>query len=143
MKTAASFCLPCTGKIKILVVEDEPTIGMMMACLLTDAGCRVEVVRDSETALRLARDGKFDLIAIDLVLPGISAFEFCGRLKQNVRLRDLPFLFVAGSADEEDRRRAFALGAVDYIIKPFYLADFVSRVLSHTGIKTSCIGFSS
>jgi two-component system phosphate regulon response regulator PhoB len=135
-KTVASR-LSGPGAVKILVAEADSGIGAMMAHLLTDAGCQAEVALDCETALRMAREENFDLIIIDLASPASRGCELCRRLKQNASLRKIPFLFVAGSPDKKDRQRAFALGAVDYILKPFSLVDFVSRILSHTRLKTS------
>jgi len=137
MNTIAAARCFASGLVKILVVEEDPEIGMMMALLLTDAGCLVEVVRNGDTAMRLEPEHGFDLIIIDLVIHGTSGFELCDRLKENVWLRDIPVLFVAGSPDDKDRRQAFVHGAADFFVKPFSPMNFVARVLSHTRIKTA------
>lgn len=120
-----------TGKAKILIVEDETSVAMMMAYVLNHAGCEVQVAWNAEKAMRLAQDGDFDLITLDIDLPGTSGFEICSRLKQNSCLRDIPVIFVSGRPHEEDRRHAFELGAVDFIIKPFEVTDLIFRIISH------------
>ena len=137
MNTIAAARRFASGAVKILVVEEDPGVGMMMALLLTDAGCLVEVVRNAAAAMRLAPEQRFALIIIDLVLHGASGFELCDLLKKNTRLRDIPVLFVAGSPDEKSRRQAFVHGAADYFVKPFFPMNFVARVLSHIRIETA------
>jgi DNA-binding response OmpR family regulator len=123
-----------TGKVKILIVEDQMAVAMMMVYLLTQAGCETEVAATGKKAMQLAEGENFDLITLDVDLPGISGFEVCSRLKANSHLHDTPVVFVSGHPQEECRQRAIELGAVDYITKPFDALDFASRILSH--IKT-------
>lgn len=120
-----------TVKPRILVVEAETAVAMMMVHLLTRAGCGVEVVTTVKKGMRLAQKEEFDLITLDVDLPGASGFEICSRLKQNPRLQDTPVVFVSGHPCEEARLRAFDLGAVDYIIKPFDPTDFIFRIMCH------------
>ena len=117
-------------KVKILIIEDQTSVAMMMTYLLTRAGCEVQAAHTAEQGMRLAQDGDFDLITLNMVLPGISGFEICRRRKQNPHLCDTPVVLVSGHPCEEDQRRAFELGAVDYIIKPFNAMGFASRILS-------------
>jgi DNA-binding response OmpR family regulator len=120
-----------TGKVKILIIEDETSVAMMMAHVLHRAGCEVRAAWNAEKAMRLAQDGDFDLITLDIDLPGTSGFEICSRLKQNPQLRDVPVVFVSGCSHAEDRQRAFELGAVDYIEKPFEVTDLIFRIILH------------
>ena len=124
-----------TSQPKILIVEDDTPLAMMMVSLLTRAGCDVQTAWNAEKAIRLAEGEDFDLITLDVDLPRTSGFEICSRLKENPSLRDTPIVFVSGRPHEEDRQRAFELGAVDYITKPFAAMNFSSRILSH--IKTA------
>jgi len=118
-------------KIKILIVEDEAAVAMMMAYLLNRVGCEVQGAWNAEKALRLAQDGNFDLITLDISMPGTNGFLICQQLKQIAHLKDTPIIFVSGNIFEEDQQRAFELGAVDYIEKPFDASDFISRILLH------------
>jgi DNA-binding response OmpR family regulator len=119
-----------TPKAKILIVEDETSVAMMMVFLLSRAGCEVQAACNAEKAMRLAQDDNFDLITLDVDLPGMNGFEICRRLKEDARLRQTPIVFISGRPGEEDVRRGLELGAVDYIIKPFDVADFIFRITS-------------
>lgn len=120
-----------TGKTKILIVEDETPVAMMMVFLLHRAGCEVETATNAEQAMRLVQAADFDLITLDIDLPGGSGFEIFARLKKLSRWQNTPVVFVSGRPYEEDQQRARELGAVDFILKPFEVKDFVSRILGH------------
>ena len=117
-------------KAKILVVEDEPGASLMMVFLLTQAGCDVQTAWNAEKALRLAQTEKFDLITLDVDMPGINGFELFQRLKQIPHLIETPVVFVSGRATIENQQHALDLGAADFIEKPFDTQDFLSRILS-------------
>jgi CheY-like chemotaxis protein len=118
-------------KVKILVVDDQTSVVMMLAYLLTHAGCDVQAAWNGENALRLANETEFDLITLDISMPGMDGFEVCRLLKENPRLCHIPVVFVSGQPNDEDRQHAFELGAEDYIIKPFEAMDFTRRIISH------------
>ena len=118
-------------KAKILVVEDEMPVAMMMAFLLHRAGCEVETATNAEQAARLVQAADFDLITLDIDLPGGSGFEIFARLKKLPRWQNPPVIFVSGRPYDEDRQRARELGAVDFIFKPFEVSDFTARILAH------------
>jgi CheY-like chemotaxis protein len=120
-----------SGKAKILVIEDHPEVLNTMVFLFERGGCSVVAAQTGVRGLELARDGDFDLITLDIDLPGISGFEVCRRLKQDPSLRQTPVVFVSGRSCDKDINEGLTLGAVDYITKPFDALAFVSRVLSH------------
>lgn len=119
-----------TTKVKVLVVEDETPVAMLMVFLFARAGHDAESAWNAEKALRLAAAGKFDLITLDVDMPGISGFELFRRLKQIPHLKETPIVFVSGNATIENQQYALELGAVDFIEKPFGAEDFVPRILS-------------
>jgi putative two-component system response regulator len=123
-------------KARILVVESETSVAMTMVSLLTRAGCEVQSAWNVERALQLAQGGSFDLITLDVTMPGMNGFELCRRLKQNAHLRETPVVFVSGLLDETHRQRAFEAGAVDFIVKPFEATDFIYRIISHARTTT-------
>jgi len=125
------------GKIKILMVEHDTPAVMLMVHLLTCAGCRVKAAGNAAKGMAQAQAGDFDLITLAADLPGLNGFEFCRRLKKNVRLRHTPVVFVSGRRSQEDARHGLELGAVDYITKPFEPSDFVTRILSHVETGTT------
>jgi DNA-binding response OmpR family regulator len=132
------FESPITAnKPRILIVEDDTPLAMMMVSLLMRAGCDVQTAWNAEKAMRLAQDEDFDLITLDVDLPSTNGFEICSRLKENLRSSDTPIVFVSGRPHAEDRQRAFELGADDYITKPFETFEFAPRILSHIIRKAS------
>ena len=118
-----------TAKVKILVVDDQMAVVTMIRFLLTRAGCETQGALDAKTALRLAQTQAFDLITLDVEMPG-SGFNLFMDLKQIPRLAETPIVFVAGNASIENQQRGLDLGAADFIEKPFETQDFLSRILS-------------
>lgn len=124
-------CGSVKESVRILVIEDHPDVLNLMVTVLARAGCDVAGAPTGAEGLRLAGQGIFDLITLDVDLPGTNGFEICSRLKQDPRLRQTPVVFVSGRLADEDVRRGYAVGATDYIAKPFDLRAFVSRLLAH------------
>jgi CheY-like chemotaxis protein len=98
-----------TGKTRILVVEDEPGVSMMMAYLLTQAGCEVQTAWNAKRGMKLAQTQDFDLITLDATLPGISGFEICRRLTENPFFQT-PIIFVSGQSCDQDVQYGLELG---------------------------------
>jgi CheY-like chemotaxis protein len=119
-----------TANARILVVDDQMAVALTMVFLLTRAGCDAQTALNTEKALRLAQTEMFDLITLDVEMPGINGFELFQRLKQIPHLKETPIVFVSGSSTIENQQHALDLGAVDFIEKPFDTQDFLSRVLS-------------
>jgi DNA-binding response OmpR family regulator len=120
-----------TDKPKILIIEDQPDILQMMVLLLSRNGCEVQPAQNGNEGLQLARQPDIDLILLDVDLPDVGGFEICRRLKEDPRASHVPVIFVTGRFCEESRRRGLALGAADYIDKPFDAAHFVRRIWFH------------
>jgi DNA-binding response OmpR family regulator len=118
-----------SDKAKILVVEDEMPVALMMVFLLTRAGCDVTTATSGKKGLELAATTKFDLITLDVDLPDVKGFEICRELKQRHISHRTPIVFVSGSSSIENQQRALELGAVDFIEKPFAVSDYISRIL--------------
>lgn len=123
-----------TGKVRILIVEDEVSVAVTMSFLLTRAGCQTEIATTRARAMQMAQAARFDLITLDVNMPDANGFEMCSVLKQNPRLRDTPIVMVSGQSTLEDQQRGLEAGAADYITKPFETFEFAPRLLSH--IKT-------
>jgi DNA-binding response OmpR family regulator len=126
-------------KPKILIIEDEVPVAMMMVFLLARAGCETEVATSGEKAVQLAENGNFDLITLDVDLPDANGFKLCGRLKEHPGLCNIPFVFVSGRSCLEDQQRGLDVGAADYITKPFETFEFAPRLLSHIKGKANRI----
>jgi DNA-binding response OmpR family regulator len=121
---------------KILIVEDDIPVAMMLTCLLAQAGIETEAATTGKKALQMAADGHFDLMTLDVDLPDISGYEVCRRLKENPYFQT-PIVFVSGRLCPQDVQHGLELGAVDYITKPFETLEFAPRLLSHIGGKDS------
>ena len=111
---------------RILVVEDEPPLALGLEDDLKLEGYEVEVVRDGETASRRAREGSFDLIILDVMLPRKDGFEVCRELRR-VGLR-MPVILLTAKTQESDKVLGLELGADDYVTKPFSPRELRARV---------------
>ena len=115
----------------ILVVDDIPAnIGFLLETL-SQAGYRVRVAPDGETALEQIQYAPPDLVLLDVMMPGIDGFETCRRIRQLPKLAQLPVIFMTALADAQDKVRAFAAGADDYVTKPFQYEEVLARVRTH------------
>ena len=112
----------------ILIVDDESANLTVLWKMLAQHGYHVRPVRNGETALESIRKAKPDLILLDIMMPGIDGFEVCRRLKANERTREIPVLFLSALTENFDKIKAFELGAVDYITKPFQPEEVLARV---------------
>ena len=126
-------------KAKILVVDDQMAVALMMVFLLERAGCDAQPALNAEKALRLAQTGTFDLITLDVDMPGINGFELFLRSKQIPHLAETPIVFVSGNSTIENQQRGLDLGATDFIEKPFDSLEFVSRILSHIKARSDSV----
>ena len=124
-----------TVRPKILIVEDQSEVLTAMMLLLERAGFNVFGARTGADGIRLSQKEEFDLVILDVNLPGKDGFEVCAWLKQDFRFSRTPIIFASGHWNEENRRRALELGAADCIDKPFDASAFVQRSLSH--VKTA------
>lgn len=116
---------------KILIVEDEMPVAMMIAYLLTRAQCEVAFAHTAKKGMELAEGGNFDLISLDVDLPDGNGFNVCSRLKEHPRLCDTPVVFVSARCCIEDQQHGLDVGAADYVTKPFETFAFAPRLLSH------------
>ena len=110
----------------VLVIEDQPEIANLIRLHLQDLPCRVEIAADGITGLAAAEKKSFDLVVLDLMLPGIDGLEVCRRLRQ--RPVYTPIMMVTAKAAEFDRVLGLELGADDYLTKPFSIRELVARV---------------
>ena len=113
---------------KILIVEDDVEIAMLERDYLEIEGFETQTVSDGEAAVAAALTGGFDLLLLDLMLPGCNGYDVCRRIRDRV---DIPILMVTARTDSVDKIRGLGLGADDYIAKPFDPAELVARVKAH------------
>jgi two-component system alkaline phosphatase synthesis response regulator PhoP len=111
---------------RILLVEDEPGLVLTLTDRLKGEGYDVESVRDGATGLARASEGGFDLVLLDVMLPGMSGFDVCQTLRQ--RGIDTPIVMLTARGQLVDRVVGLKIGADDYIPKPFEMAELVARI---------------
>lgn len=114
--------------MKILIVEDDRDIAMLEQDYLQMSDFETEIISDGEQAQRAILDGGYDLILLDVMLPGKSGYDICRTVRELV---DVPILMVTARDESADKIRGLGLGADDYIAKPFDPAELVARVRSH------------
>ena len=128
-----------TRKIHILIVEDEAAIRSGLIDVFIYHGYEVDFSEDGTTGLEKALSGKFDMILLDVMLPGINGFEICEQVRANDR--EQPIIMLTAKTGDEDIIHGLSLGADDYVAKPFSIAQLVLRVQavlrrSRVGIET-------
>jgi two-component system sensor histidine kinase/response regulator len=120
---------------KVLVVDDTPANIDLVLTILEPQGLNVLVATNGLVALRVAAQEAPDLILLDVMMPELDGFETCRRLKADPELADVPVIFVTARDDTEDIVTAFALGAVDYITKPYRQEEVIVRVRTHLMLR--------
>ena len=111
----------------VLIVDDtEANVDILVDALGDEYD--VAVAMDGESALEIVADDKPDLILLDIMMPGMSGFEVCEKLKADDGTRDIPVMFLTGKTDTADKVKAMAMGAVDFITKPINIPDIQKRV---------------
>ena len=118
---------------KILVVDDEPHILDLLHFLLTDEGYLVTAADTGETAIELAGNEDFDLVILDLALPGIDGFSVCRRLQN----QNIPVLMLSSYDEDDYVVSGLETGALDYVRKPFNHRELILRVANLVGRNTS------
>ena len=122
---------------RILIVEDEESIADLERDYLELSGFQVEVANDGETGLNKAMKEEFDLIILDLMLPGVDGFEICREVRSQ---KNTPIIMVSAKKDDIDKIRGLGLGADDYMTKPFSPSELVARVKAHLSRYERLIG---
>ena len=110
---------------KILVVDDEAVLVKGIRFNLQQEGYQVETGSDGEQAVELAREGSFDLIILDLMMPKIDGLQACMRIRE---FSDVPIIMLTAKSEDSDKLMGFACGADDYVTKPFNILELKARV---------------
>ncbi len=124
-----------TTQDTLLIVDDTPENIAVLFNFLSGHGFKILVAENGEDALENAQDERPDLILLDVIMPGIDGFETCRRLKSNPPTQEIPVIFITALSDTLDKVKAFKLGAVDYITKPFQQEEVLARVNTHLTIR--------
>jgi two-component system copper resistance phosphate regulon response regulator CusR len=120
------FCEETERIMKILMVEDDPKISSFVRIGLESNNCIVDTAYDSTIGEKLALSKKYDVIILDVVIPGISGFELCKNIRNNTILT--PILMLTSLDSVEDKHTGFECGADDYLLKPFSFQELLARI---------------
>lgn len=119
----------------ILIVDDSITNLKILCWVLKEAGFRLLVAKDGESAIEILQKDSPDLILLDVILPGIDGYETCRRLKQSPKTKDIPIIFMTALAESVEKVKGLKIGAVDYITKPIQHEEVLARIDIHLRLQ--------
>jgi len=122
---------------KILIIEDEVAIADLEKDYLELSDFKVDICNTGDEGLKTALAGDYDLIILDLMLPGMDGFEVCKKIREE---KNIPILMVSAKKDDIDKIRGLGLGADDYMTKPFSPSELVARVKAHMARYERLVG---
>ena len=117
----------------ILMADDEPNIVLSLECLLQEAGYRTEVARDGQEALDALARQVPDLILLDVMMPRMSGFDVCQRIRENPAWRAIRVVMLSAKGREVEVQKGLALGADAYVTKPFAIKDLMAEIARQLG----------
>lgn len=120
----------------ILIVDDEPNNIQLLGSLLRENNYEVEFALNGEKALKWLQSKPFDLVLLDVMMPGTNGFDVCRQIKADLSLRHIPIIFLTAKSEIDDIVEGFEAGGADYITKPFKSPELLARVKLHVEIKT-------
>lgn len=127
---ATPFFDPVTARTntsrKVLIIEDDRDIAALVEMHLKDLGCQCDVVHDGEAGLECGLKNRYDLVILDLMLPGVDGLEICRELRSEKTYT--PILMLTARSEEVDRVLGLEIGADDYLTKPFSIRELIARV---------------
>ena len=112
----------------ILVVDDEPNIVLSLEFIMQKEGYDVRIAKDGEAALKAIREKVPDLVLLDIMMPAMSGYEVCQRIRANPEWKDIRIVMLTAKGREVDQEKGMAMGADDYITKPFATRDLMAKV---------------
>jgi len=124
---------------RILLIDDDPSILAVVREGLQKQGCEVTEADRGGVGVARAREGAFDLIVLDIVLPDRNGFDVCRDLKGDPQTGSIPVIFLSAKEEPKERVRGLRLGAVDYVLKPFDLDELLERIDIALRLKASAV----
>ncbi|BBN60693.1 HD domain-containing phosphohydrolase [Hydrogenovibrio marinus] len=121
----------------ILIVDDVSENIQVAMNILKEGNYQFSFALNGEKALALVEENDFELILLDIMMPGLNGFEVCSHLKRNPMASDIPVIFLTAKVDIDSISQGFKLGAVDYILKPFHAEELIARVKNHLELFTA------
>jgi PAS domain S-box-containing protein len=124
-----------TNNASILVVDDTHDDLRLLVRILSNQGYAVRALDDGHMAMTSAQKVPPDLFLLDIMMPGMTGYALCESLKRDERMRDIPVIFISALDEVLDKVRAFSIGGVDFITKPFQVDEVLSRVATHLSLQ--------
>lgn len=118
---------------KILIVDDEPNIVVSLEFLMKQKGHAVKVVNDGESALAAVADFEPDLILLDVMMPRMSGYDLCQRVRENAAWQDIKIIMLSAKGRDVEVTKGLAVGADAYMTKPFSTKDLIDKVQGMLG----------
>ena len=116
------------SKESILIVDDTPANLQLLAQMLSEQGYKVRIAQDGTMALMSIESSPPDLILLDIMMPELNGYQVCSTLKASSQTQDIPIIFISALNEVFDKVKAFEVGGVDYITKPFQAQEVLARV---------------
>jgi DNA-binding response OmpR family regulator len=115
-------------KPRILIADDDAFIRRPLEWILSQEGFEPEMASDGDECMETLRSSPPDLLILDVMMPGLDGFEICRRMKDDPKLRQIPVVLLSARGREHDRERGLALGAAEYMTKPYSPTDLIQRI---------------
>ncbi len=131
-----NFASSQKSKASILVVDDTPANLRLLVNVLQQHGYKVRPVPDGNLALQVVQASPPDLILLDILMPDLSGYEVCQKLKADPNTKDIPIIFLSALSEGLDKAKAFHLGGADYITKPFQVEEVLARVANQLALHS-------
>jgi DNA-binding response OmpR family regulator len=125
-----NHCIP-----EILVVDDMSANAEMVSCMLKCQGYKVRMASSGKMALKAIQESPPDLVLLDINMPEMDGYEVCGRIKEDDKSKDVPVIFMSSLSEMMDKVKAFQVGGVDYVEKPFRIEEVLARIETHLKIR--------
>ena len=129
---------PLEGRVPkgdLLIVDDKPANLRLLASMLVEQGYKVRSAINGPLAITATQVAPPDMILLDINMPEMNGYEVCERLKADKETRDIPIIFISALDETQDKVKAFTIGGVDYITKPFQLEEVLARVETHLALR--------
>lgn len=124
-------------KFNVFIIDDVPENIQLAAKIIKSETIEISFTTSGKNILERVKEKKFDLILLDIMLPEVSGFEICRQLKADQETKDIPVIFLTAKNDIDSIAKAFELGAVDYVTKPFHKIELKARVETHLNLRYS------
>ena len=135
VRSAINFDKEKLSGMKVLMIDDTPSNLDILGHILKQVGLNVSVALNGTIALKIINEDKPDLVLLDIMMPDISGYDVCRKLKKNDDTKDIPVIFITAMAQTEDLIEGFEVGGADYVVKPFEEREVLARIGSQLSLR--------